>query len=177
MARKLGSYLGKQGATLVSGLNHGIESAAMKGYLNAGVTHPICILSRSIDDIPDSEEMLLEIAGRDGMIIMPAHRHAPPEQVKMVRRLPVFLSGKVVIVEIHPGDPFCLEIIGGTYSETTLFALDWPYRGDATGGNHRLIEEYAAIPLHLENWTETVMDACAGKIPTVRRTGQQRFNF
>lgn len=144
VAYKLGQYHSSE--IIVSGLAHGIDTAAHKGCLDAG-GKTIAVVGSGVDIVYPKDNVKLQerIINSGGMILseQPYGTKANPRTLIARTRLQMALADKVVVVECEKESGTMHAIDFACQFHKPIFALDCEW-----SGNRYLIDNGIAKPLY-----------------------------
>jgi DNA processing protein len=145
-ATRLAADLAARGITVVSGLARGVDSAAHRGALSAGVT--AAVLGSGLDRVYPAEHRALagEIAVRGVVISEYAPGTAPlPFHFPMRNRLISGLSRAVVVIEASEKSGSLITAECALEQGRDVMAVPGAVVGDRNRGGHALIRDGARI--------------------------------
>ena len=146
-ARELAGELVRRGFTVVSGLAHGVDSAAHQGAVRAG-GRTLAVLGTGINVIyPALNARLAEEVSQQGALISEFPLNATPEKWNFPRRNRIIagLSRGVVVVEAPEKSG---ALITATYAMEygrEVFAVPGNIKSQLSRGPHRLLRDGAAL--------------------------------
>ncbi|MBZ0278289.1 MAG: DNA-processing protein DprA [Anaerolineae bacterium] len=139
--------------TVISGLAHGIDSAAHRGALDGG-GRTIAVLGSGIDRIypRDHEKLALEITGQ-GALISEFPLGTPPEARNFPRRNRVIsgLALGVLIVEAPENSGALITASIAADQGREVFAVPGNIFNPMSGGNNRLIQDGAKLVMDVSD--------------------------
>ena len=156
MAKKLSYQVARNSFTVVSGLAHGIDTAAHRGALQAG-GRTIAVIGSGFNKPypPDSVEMFDQIAEQGAVVSeFPMDMHPDRINFPMRNRIISGLSLGVVVVEAPQQSGALITADHALGQNRLVFAV--PGRCDAPGfkGNHKLIKQGAKLVESVEDILE-----------------------
>lgn len=147
-AQALAAALARAGVTLWSGLARGIDGAAHRACVQAGVP-TVAVLAGGLDRIypPEHEALAAEIVAGGGCLLTelpPGHRalrgHFPRRN-----RLLAAGTGATVVVEASLTSGALQTARLAAEGGADVFALPGPWRSERSQGCHRLLHEGASV--------------------------------
>ena len=148
VAERFGRELAAAGASVVSGMARGIDSAAHRGALAAGGT-TIAVLGCGLDvDYPkENRELADEIAGSGGAVLteLPPGTPPLPEHFPERNRIVAGLCEAIVVVEARERSGSLITARLGLEENREIFGVPGSTLGDSHVGVHRLLREGARL--------------------------------
>ncbi len=163
--------LAEAGLTIVSGLALGIDAAAHRGALAAGVVGggTVAVIGTGIDRIYPARNAALarEIAGA-GAIVSEFPLGTPPLQHNFPRRNRIIagLAQGVLVVEAAVGSGSLITARLATESGREVFAIPGSIHSPLARGCHRLIREGAKLVETAEDVIEELRGRLGWAVPT-----------
>ncbi len=153
VAYDLAKQLAQNGITVISGLAHGIDTAAHRGAIDGG-GRTIAVLGCGIDRVypADNRELALEIA-RNGAIISEFPLGAPPEGRNFPRRNRV-ISGMalgVLVVEADLSSGALITAETALDQGREVFAVPGNIYNHTSRGTNRLIQDGAKLVMSVSD--------------------------
>jgi DNA processing protein len=153
VAYDLAKQLGQNGVTVVSGLAHGIDTAAHRGALDGG-GRTIAVLGCGIDRIypADNRELAQEMS-RHGAIISEFALGTPPEGRNFPRRNRV-ISGMalgVLVIEADLGSGALITAEMALDQGREVFAVPGNIYNHTSRGTNRLIQDGAKLVISVND--------------------------
>lgn len=147
-AEKIAYGLASGGATVVSGLARGIDTAATRGALRAG-GRPIAVLGCGVDVVyPTENRFLYEDVAAHGALISeyPPGTEPRAEHFPVRNRIIAGLSLGTLVVEAPQGKSGALITAQSALEQgRDVFAVPGPIGSETSGGCHALIREGAIL--------------------------------
>ena len=146
-AFKLAHAVAQQGVTVISGLAHGIDTAAHRGALKAG-GRTIAVLGCGIDHVyPADNKELAKAIVENGALISEFPVGTPPEGRNFPRRNRIIsgLSLGVLVVEAPPGSGALITANIAAEQGRDVFAVPGNIFNKASQGTNKLIQEGAKL--------------------------------
>ncbi len=145
--------LAQQGVTIVSGLAHGIDSAAHRSALDAG-GRTIAVLGCGIDRVypPDHGELARQIA-QQGALISEFPVGSKPEAKHFPRRNRIIsgLSLGVLVIEAPEKSGAMITATQAAEQGRDVFAVPGAIFSAASGGTNRLIQDGAKLVITVDD--------------------------
>jgi DNA processing protein len=145
-AARLGEDLARYGVTIASGLARGVDSAAHRGALRAGVT--VAVLGSGLDRLypPEHDELAAEIV-RHGAVISEYAPDTPPLSFNfpMRNRIISGLSRAVVVIEAADGSGSLITASCALEQGRDVMAVPGNVLSGRNRGGHALIRDGAKI--------------------------------
>lgn len=141
IAFKLGKCLAEQGWIIVSGLAHGIDSAAHEGALSVADGRTIAVLGSGVLNIyPEKNKALAQRILQNGAIISENHPYAPPNAPRLVSRNRIIsgLCQHIIVVETSSDGGAMYAAKAALTQGRTLHAVELP-----ASGNQELLRNQA----------------------------------
>lgn len=156
VAHRLSKELAAQGITIISGLAHGIDSAAHQGALDGG-GRTLAILGNGVDKIyPRDQLKLAEQIMRCGAIISEFPLGMPPEKRNFPRRNRVIsgLSLGVMVAEAPENSGALITASTAAEQGREVFAVPGNILNPMSRGSNRLIQEGAKLVMDVRDILE-----------------------
>lgn len=169
----LSKQLARQGIAVVSGLAHGIDSAAHRGSLDGG-HRTLAVLGCGIENIyPHTNRELAQRIMRNGAIISEFPIGTPPEGRNFPRRNRIIsgLSLGVLIVEAPESSGAIITANTAAEQGREVFAIPGNIYSPASKGTNRLIQEGAKLVTGVEDILEE-LNISFERVETRKRTEQ-----
>lgn len=146
-AYKLSHALAAQNVTIISGLAHGIDTAAHRGALKAG-GRTLAVLGCGIDQVypADNHDLAQEVTG-SGALISEFPVGTAPEGRNFPRRNRIIsgLALGVLVVEAPPGSGALITADTAAEQGRDVFAVPGNIFNKSSQGSNRLIQEGAKL--------------------------------
>lgn len=142
IAGRFGLELTRQGCTIVSGIAEGIDTAALKGALQAG-GHPVSVLGGGIDVIyPKSSRWLYADVAAAGALVSEYPPGTEPRGAHFPVRNRIISGLSMGVVVVEAGEPSGALITARQALDQNreVFAVPGPIDGPASQGTNRLIQ-------------------------------------
>jgi len=156
VAHDLGKQLAQNGVTVISGLAHGIDSAAHRGAIEGG-GRTIAVLGCGIDRVypPDNRELAHEIAAH-GAIVSEFPIGTPPEGRNFPRRNRVIsgLALGVLVVEADRGSGALITAEIALDQGREVFAVPGNIYNPTSQGTNKLIQDWAKLVMDVNDILE-----------------------
>ncbi len=158
VARELAAALGSAGATIVSGLAHGIDATAHAAVLAVGGS-ATAVVAGGVDIVyPRSNRALYESVSRSGALVSewPLRARALPWRFPARNRTIAGLSDAVVVVESAERGGSMYTVDEAANRNRRVFAVPGPITSTASSGTNRLIADGAEVALCADDLIETL---------------------
>ncbi len=152
-AHQLSKQIAAQGVTIISGLAHGIDSAAHIGALDGG-GRTLAVLGTGIDRIyPRDQQELAQRIRQHGAILSEFPLGTPPEARNFPRRNRVIsgLALGVLVVEAPENSGALITAAAAADQGREVFSVPGNIFNPASRGNNRLIQEGAKLVLDVQD--------------------------
>lgn len=147
VAYDLAKQLARQGITIISGLAHGIDSAAHRGALDGG-NRTLAILGCGIDTIyPSSNRDLAQKITHNGALVSEFPLGTPPEGRNFPRRNRIIsgLALGVLVVEAPENSGAIITATIAAEQGREVFAVPGNIYSPTSSGTNRLIQDGAKL--------------------------------
>lgn len=147
VARKFGKEIAAQGVNVVSGLAHGIDSAAHEGALESGNT--VAVLGHGIlfHAPRETRELMEEIVRKGGLVIseFPVQLPGYPHHFPMRNRIIAGMSNASVIIEAKLPSGSLITAKCALDEGRDVFAVPGPIDSPTSAGTNALIKDGAHV--------------------------------
>ncbi|MCU0261633.1 MAG: DNA-protecting protein DprA, partial [Ilumatobacteraceae bacterium] len=147
IAAELGHDLAALGAAVVSGLALGIDGAAHRGALRAGVGPPIAVVGNGLDQpYPRSHRELWAAVGEEGLLVSEWPPGTPPEAFRfpLRNRILAALCEVLVVVESRERGGSLGTVHEALLRGVEVMAVPGSPRSRASSGTNTLLRDGAA---------------------------------
>lgn len=154
VAEKLGEKLSKSGATVVSGLAKGIDSAAARGALKGG-GNTIAVLGTDLEKCyPAENQNLMDEIGRKGLLITEYEKGAPVRRYNFPRRNRIIsgISMAVVVVEARYNSGALITAENALDNGRDVYAVPGEITNECCAGSNRLLQDGAEAIYNVEDF-------------------------
>lgn len=158
VADELGTFLGHQGITVVSGLAHGIDATTQKAAIKAG-GRSIAVLAHGLDTIyPSANKHLGLSIEKNGALVSDYAIGTPPEPGNFPPRNRIIsaLSRATVVIEAGRRSGALITARFAGEQGRDVFAVPGSIYGDQSKGTNQLIRDGAHPLLHFDQLLEAL---------------------
>lgn len=186
VAEELGSFLGKSGVTVVSGMARGIDGISQWAALEAGGTS-IGILGCGVDICyPAKNRMLFDRLLEQGTIVSEYPPGTPPRPMNFPARNRIVsgLADAVVVIEARSRSGTLITVDMALEQGKEVFVVPGRVTDRLSDGCNRLIKQGASIMLSPEELLEELRELkeqsrerIAGALPVKENTVKENINL